>query len=58
MPGLKVRIDGEIRSVDVEGKETAVRLEGIRKRPRELQLDPDGWWLMEATVREAVNGER
>jgi aminopeptidase N len=57
LPGLKIRIDGETRSVDVEGKETVVRLEGIRTRPRELQLDPDGWWLMEATVREAGKGE-
>jgi aminopeptidase N len=40
MPGLRVRIDGETRSVDVEGQETVVRLEGIRKRPRELELDP------------------
>jgi hypothetical protein len=57
MPGLKVRIDGETRTVDVEGTETVVRLDRIRRRPRELQLDPEGWWLMEATVAEG-NGER
>ncbi len=58
MPGLALRVDGTTRVVDVEGRETKIQIEGVRTPPRELQLDPEGWWLMEATVREAVKGER
>lgn len=58
MPGLVVRVDGITRSVDVAGRETVVHVDGVRTLPKEIEVDPEGWWLMEATVRKAVNGEQ
>ena len=49
LPGLIVSVDGRELPVTVEGRETTVTLD-VPKRPGTVTLDPDGWWLMQATV--------
>ncbi len=46
IPGLEVVADGKRFSVDVTGRETRIALAGIRRRPRTVQVDPAGWWLL------------
>jgi aminopeptidase N len=62
LPGLELAIDGRVVKVDVEGKETRKVVEGIRERPRTVEVDPKGWWLAKQSVNgvntTSVNGER
>jgi aminopeptidase N len=51
IPDLAVRVDGQIHRVAVDGRETVVRIDNVRRSPREVRVDPDGWWLMETTVK-------
>jgi aminopeptidase N len=51
IPDLAVDVDGHVHRVTVEGRETIMRIEGVRRPPREVRPDPDGWWLMESTVK-------
>jgi len=56
-----IAIDGRRVAVDIQDRETTVTLEQWKERPREFVVDPDEWWLMEATVSgegETVNGAR
>ena len=50
LPGLMIAIDGTRVPLNIEGRETTITLEKWKQRPREIVVDPDGWWLMEATV--------
>ncbi len=50
LPRLGIRVDGRLTSVDVAGAETVVRLEDVRKDPKEIVVDPDGWWLLQSSV--------
>jgi len=50
MPHLGVRVDGRMNYADVAGAETVVRLDDVRKDPMEIVVDPEGWWLLQATV--------
>jgi aminopeptidase N len=52
LPGLVIQVNGKRSTVDVQGPETTVRLEGFKGKPVELLVDPDGWWLAETTVRQ------
>ena len=52
LPGLVLVIDGTPVRVDVNGAETVVRV--ARKRaPQSVVIDPEGWWLLQATVEPA-----
>ena len=51
LPGLVIRVDGKPVTVNIEKGETALRLDDIRRAPREIVVDPDGWWLLQASVR-------
>lgn len=51
LPKLGVAIDGAVRTIDVQGAETRVVLRAARK-PKAITIDPDGWWLLTATVQE------
>jgi aminopeptidase N len=50
LPGLVIAIDGRRVPLNIEGRETTITLEDWKKRPREIVVDPDGWWLKQATV--------
>ena len=51
IPGLDLLIDGKRVRMDVEGRRTRKVVEGFNRRPRQIEVDPDGWWLLKATVR-------
>jgi hypothetical protein len=41
--------------VDVDGRQTRRVIEGIRRKPKKVEVDPGGWWLLKTN---SVNGER
>jgi aminopeptidase N len=51
IPGLEILIDGESVRVDVNGRQTQQVVEGISRRPKRIEVDPGGSWLLKATVR-------
>jgi aminopeptidase N len=53
MPGLGVQVDGKLVRVDIEGRDTEVRMETARKQTPVIVVDPEGWWLLEATGPES-----
>lgn len=55
MPGLEIVVDGRRVRVDVGGRQTRQIIEEIGKKPKKIEVDPDGWWLLRAN---GVNGER
>jgi aminopeptidase N len=55
MPGLELLVDGKLVRVDVDGRNTRAVVGGIAHRPKEIQVDPRGWWLLKANN---VSGER
>jgi aminopeptidase N len=55
IPGLEVAVDGKTVRVDVDGRETRQVVEGVTGRPKKVEVDPAGWWLLKTN---SVNGER
>lgn len=53
LPNLVIRVDGKDFPVLVQGEKTELVLDGIRKAPQQVEVDPDHWWLLTATVAEA-----
>lgn len=51
IPNLELRVDGQTVRVDVEGPTTRKVIEGIRRKPSRVEVDPNGWWLLKSTVR-------
>jgi hypothetical protein len=35
----------------MNGRQTRQVVEGISRTPKKVEVDPDGWWLLKATVR-------
>jgi hypothetical protein len=54
IPGLEIAIDGKVVRVDVTGRQTHQVVEGISQKPKKIEVDPSGWWLLKSSVR----GER
>lgn len=52
LPGLVFRVDGRPMTAKVEGAETVITFDNVKQKPREIVVDPDGWWLLDATVEE------
>jgi len=53
LPGLIVSLDGRRFAVDVAAAAaTRVVLDGVKDLPREITVDPDGWWLLQASGTE------
>ena len=52
LPGLVVRVDGRDHRVTVNGRESVTVLDGVPRKPARVEVDPDGWWLLTATVTE------
>jgi len=53
LPGLVISVDGKPLKVDVSGAETVVSRGGFKRAPKQVVVDPAGWWLLDATVSEA-----
>lgn len=53
LPGLVFRIEGRAVRADIAGRETVIHVDDVKRKPRELAVDPDGWWLLESVVEEA-----
>ncbi|MGH7510301.1 MAG: M1 family metallopeptidase [Gemmatimonadales bacterium] len=51
IPALELLVDGKPVRVAIEGRKTRKVLEGIRRKPASIQVDPHGWWLLKSTVR-------
>jgi hypothetical protein len=54
LPNLMLLIDGSPIWGPVDGRESHIRIEGFSHKPKTLDVDPKGWWLLKATVK----GER
>lgn len=52
LPGLVLRIDGTDHRIDVDGRESTMVVEGVKQRPTQLVVDPDGWWLVTSDIGE------
>jgi aminopeptidase N len=51
LPGLELRIDGKPVRMDVEGRQTRQVFDGISTKPKKIEVDPEGWWLLKSTLR-------
>jgi aminopeptidase N len=51
IPNLVVLVDGRPVRLEITGRQTRLSVEGISKRPRRIEVDPKGWWLLKSTVR-------
>jgi aminopeptidase N len=51
IPNLELRVDEQLVRVAVEGPKTRKVLEGIGPRPKKIEVDPNGWWLLKTTVK-------
>ena len=54
IPSLILLVDDVPVRLHVQGRQTRQVVEGIRHKPKRIEVDPKGWWLMKTTV----NGER
>jgi aminopeptidase N len=50
LPGVTLQVDDRRITADVNGPETVVTMDNVRQDPRQVVVDPGGWWLMEQTV--------
>jgi aminopeptidase N len=51
IPNLELSIDGKAVRIHVTGRETRQVIDAISKRPKQVEVDPNGWWLLKTTVR-------
>jgi aminopeptidase N len=54
IPNLILLVDEKPVRIEVEGRQNRVGVEGIRRKPKKIVVDPQGWWLMKTSVK----GER
>jgi len=55
IPGLEILVDGKPFRIDVDGRQTRQVIEGVPRKPKKVEVDPNRWWLLQA---KSVNGER
>jgi len=51
IPGLELLIDGKVVRMDVDGRNVRTVIDGISRRPKKVEVDPSGWWLLKTTVK-------
>ena len=54
LPHLILLVDGTPIRIAVERRAEQIVVDGIPRKPKSIQVDPQGWWLLKANVR----GER
>jgi aminopeptidase N len=52
VPNLEVRVDGKLVRLNVDGMKTHAMIEGVDQRPKRIEVDPNGWWLLKTTSGE------
>lgn len=57
IPGLVLRAGGIDYHLDISDRLTQHTFPNVKKRPNDVVVDPDGWWLITSEVRE-VEGRR
>jgi aminopeptidase N len=55
IPNLELSVDGKRVRVAVNERTVRQVVDGISGRPKKIEVDPEGWWLLQAT---RVSGER
>jgi len=50
IPSLILLVDDIPVRLHVDGRQTRQVVEGIRRKPKRIEVDPNGWWLLKATV--------
>ena len=55
LPGLEILVDGKPFRIDVAGRQTRQVIEGVPRKPKQVEVDPNEWWLLQV---KSVNGER
>jgi aminopeptidase N len=55
IPNLELLVDGKPVRVTVDGRKTRQVIEEISRRPKTVEVDPNGWWLLKT---KSVSGER
>jgi hypothetical protein len=55
LPSLILLVDGKPVRVAVEQRESRGVVEGISRKPKKIEVDPNGWWLLQV---KSVNGEQ
>jgi aminopeptidase N len=55
LPNLILLVDGKPVRVAVEQRESRSVVEGISRKPKKIEVDPNGWWLLQV---KGVNSER
>ncbi len=50
IPNLILLVDGTPVRVEISGRQSRIGVEGIKKKPKRIEVDPKGWWLMKTTV--------
>jgi len=51
IPNLILRVDGKPVRLEINGRRSLLGVEGIGKKPKKIEVDPKGWWLLKSTVR-------
>jgi aminopeptidase N len=51
IPGLELSIDGRRMRMDLDGRQTRQVVERILRKPKRVEVDPGGWWLLKTSVR-------
>jgi aminopeptidase N len=54
IPNLILRVDGKPVRLEVSGRRSRTSVEGFRKKPKKIDVDPSRSWLLKSTV----TGER
>jgi aminopeptidase N len=47
IPRLQLLIDGRMAQVDLTGRTTRQEIEGIPRKPKKVEVEPNGWWLVQ-----------
>jgi aminopeptidase N len=50
LPHLILLVDNTPVRVDIEGRQNRIVVDGIKKKPTTIEVDPGGWWLLRANV--------
>jgi aminopeptidase N len=51
LPGFEILVDGRPFRVEVAGRQTRQVIDGVPHKPKKVEIDPNGWWLLKATVK-------
>jgi aminopeptidase N len=46
LPGLEMAIDGEPVRINMHTRQTRRVIDGISRKPKQVEVDPGGWWLL------------